>query len=199
MTDRSCLFNWHYKVNPREVNIITTQELERLADTYGDSIYGFCLHLTGRPEYADDLYQDTFLKALEIQHKIKMSGSDQDWLSAKNYIIGIAIRLWKKTITRKRKWGYNTSLDDCREYLVYPDECIEQIEKKELYDYLYQVTGRLPDKLRVVIYTHYFLEMSIEEIASLLHIPKGTVKSRLYLARKNIAKRMEEMGYEISI
>ena len=51
----------------------------------------------------------------------------------------------------------------------------------------------------MVIYTHYFLEMSIEEIASLLHIPKGTVKSRLYLAHKNIAERMEEMGYEISI
>lgn len=75
MTDQSCLFNWHYKVKPREVNVITTQ-------------------------------------ALGIQHKIKMSGSDQDWLSAKNYIIDIAIRLWKKIITGKRKWGYNTSLEN---------------------------------------------------------------------------------------
>lgn len=183
----------------KEVDTITTQELERLANTYGDSIYGFCLHLTGCPEYADDLYQDTFLKALEIQHKIKMSGSDQDWLSAKNYIIGIAIRLWKKTITRKRKSAYDISLDDCMEYLTYPNECMAQIEKKELYDYLYQAAGKLPDKLKVVIHMHYFLEMSIEEIASVLHIPKGTVKSRLYSARKNIAKRMEEMGYEISI
>ena len=75
--------------NTEEVMTITTQELEQLAHTYGDSIYGFCLHLTGCPEYADDLYQDTFLKAIEIRHKIKISASGQDWLSAKNYVIGI--------------------------------------------------------------------------------------------------------------
>lgn len=79
--------------------------MENLAHTYGDSIYGFCLHLTGRPEYADDLYQDTFLKAIEIRHKIKLSGSEQDWLSAKNYVIGIAIRLWKKTVSKSTRQG----------------------------------------------------------------------------------------------
>ena len=178
---------------------MTTEELEQLAHTYGDSIYGFCLHLTGYPEYADDLYQDTFLKAIEVQHKIKMSGSEQDWLSAKNYIIGIAIRLWKKTISKERKRAYDITLEDCQEYLAYPDKLTSQIEKKELYDHLYQTTGKLPDKLKLVIYMHYFLEMSTEEIASILHLPKGTVKSRLFCARKQIAKGMEEMGYEISI
>lgn len=84
-----------------EVINITTQELEQLAHKDGDSIYGFCLHLTGNSEYADDLYQDTFLKAIEIRQKIKMSGSEKDWLSAKNYVIGIAIRLWKKTISKR--------------------------------------------------------------------------------------------------
>lgn len=178
---------------------INTQELENLAHRYGDSIYGFCLHLTGSPEYADDLYQDTFLKAIEIQHKIKLSGSEQDWQSAKNYVIGIAIRLWKKTVSKKGKRAYDMALEDCQEYLVYPDELVSQIEKKELYHHLYQITGKLPDKLKAVIYMHYFLEMNLEEIASVLHIPKGTVKSRLFLARKQIAKEMEEMGYEISI
>ncbi|MDE6853171.1 MAG: hypothetical protein K2J67_11935, partial [Lachnospiraceae bacterium] len=125
----------------REVITVTTQELEQLAHTYGDSIYGFCLHLTGCPEYADDLYQDTFLKAIEIQQKIKMSGSEQDWLSAKNYIIGIAIRLWKKTVSRKGKRPYDMALDDCLEYLTFPDELASQVEKKELYYHLYQATG----------------------------------------------------------
>lgn len=185
--------------NMREVMTITTQELEQLAYTYGDSIYGFCLHLTGCPEYADDLYQDTFLKAIEIRHKIKIPASQQDWLSAKNYVIGIAIRLWKKTVSKKGKRGNDIALEDCLEYLVYPDELASQLEKKELYHHLYQITGKLPDKLKVVVYLHYFLEMSLEEIASILHIPKGTVKSRLFLARKQIAKEMEEMGYEISI
>ncbi|MDE6566539.1 MAG: RNA polymerase sigma factor [Lachnospiraceae bacterium] len=178
---------------------ITTQELEQLANTYGDSIYGFCLHLTGHPEYAEDLYQDTFLKAIEIRHKIKTPSSEQDWLSAKNYVIGIAIRLWKKTISKKGKHAYDITLEDCQKYLVYPDELASQMEKKELYHQLYRITGNLPDKLKIVIHMHYFLEMNLEEIASVLRIPKGTVKSRLFLARKQISKEMEEMGYEISI
>ena len=188
-----------HQTNCREVIDITTQELEQLAHTYGDSIYGFCLHLTGHPEYADDLYQDTFLRAIEVRQKIKMSDSEQDWLSAKNYVIGIAIRLWKKTISKQGKRAYDITLEDCQEYLAYPDELASQMEKKELYNHLYRITGKLPDKLRLVIHMHYFLEMSIEEIASILHIPKGTVKSRLFLARKQITKGMEEMGYEISI
>ena len=188
-----------HQINCREVIDITTQELEQLAQTYGDSIYGFCLHLTGRPEYADDLYQDTFLKAIELRQKIKMSGSEQDLLSAKNYVIGIAIRLWKKTISKQGKRAYDIALEECEEYLAYPDELASQIEKKELYDHLYRIIGKLPDKLRLVVHMHYFLEMNMGEIASILHIPKGTVKSRLFLARKQIAKGMEEMGYEISI
>ena len=59
--------------------------------------------------------------------------------------------------------------------------------------------GKLPEKLKLVIDMHYFGEMTIEDIASVLHIPKGTVKSRLFLARKQLQKEMEEMGYEISI
>lgn len=188
-----------HQMNCREVIDITTQELEQLAQTYGDSIYGFCLHLTGRPEYADDLYQDTFLKAIEVRQKIKMSGSEQDLLSAKNYVIGIAIRLWKKTLSKQGKRAYDIVLEECEEYLAYPDELASQIEKKEVYDHLYRITGKLPDKLRLVVHMHYFLEMNLEEIASILHIPKGTVKSRLFSARKQIAKGMEEMGYEISI
>ncbi len=194
----SCVVSYH-QADYREVIDITIQELEQLACTYGDSIYGFCLHLTGRTEYADDLYQDTFLKAIEVRQKIKMSGSEQDWLSAKNYVIGIAIRLWKKTISKQGKRAYDMTLEDCSEYLAYPGELASQVEKKELYHHLYQITEKLPDKLKLVIHMHYFLEMSIEEIASVLHIPKGTVKSRLFLARKQIAKGMEEMGYEISI
>lgn len=97
---------------------MTTKELEQLLDRYGDSIYGFCLHLTGCKEQADDLYQDTFLKAIEVRQKIKLSNMEQDLTAAKNYIIGIAIRLWKKTLTKKMKRGQDVSLEDYLDCLV---------------------------------------------------------------------------------
>ena len=47
-----------------------------------------------------------------------------------------------------------------------------------------------------VIEMRYYQKMSIEEIAAVLHIPKGTVKSRLHAARTIIKKKMEDYGYE---
>lgn len=176
---------------------MTTKELEQLLDQYGDSIYGFCLHLTGCKEQADDLYQDTFLKAIEVRQKIKLSNMEQDLLAAKNYIIGIAIRLWKKTLTRSKKMAHDVSLEDYLEYFINPEDVALQVEKRELYFHLYKVVKGLPDKLRIVVYMYYSLEMGIRDIAEALHIPQGTVKSRLYVAREKIAQEMEEMGYEI--
>ena len=110
---------------------MTTKELEQLLDRYGDSIYGFCLHLTGCKEQADDLYQDTFLKTIEIQPKIKLSNMEQDLLAAKNYIIGIAISLWKKTLTKNKRSVQVVSLEDYLEYFVNPEDVAVQTEKRE--------------------------------------------------------------------
>lgn len=43
---------------------------------------------------------------------------------------------------------------------------------------------------------YYSAEMSLEEIADALNIPKGTIKSRLHIARTIIGKKLEEHGYE---
>lgn len=117
---------------------MTTKELEQLLDRYGDSIYGFCLHLTGCKEQADDLYQDTFLKTIEIQPKIKLSNMEQDLLAAKNYIIGIAIRIWKKTLTKNKRTVQDVSLEEYLEYFVNPEDVAVQTEKRKL---LSKLTG----------------------------------------------------------
>ncbi len=50
---------------------MTKQELEMCIDEYGKDIYSFCKHLTNNPLEADDLYQDTFLMAIELKEKIE--------------------------------------------------------------------------------------------------------------------------------
>ena len=49
----------------------------------------------------------------------------------------------------------------------------------------------LPEKYRVVVLLYYMEELPLEQIASLLHIPSGTVKSRLYQARKLLRQQLE--------
>ena len=49
----------------------------------------------------------------------------------------------------------------------------------------------LPDKYRVVVLLYYMEELSVAQIASLLHVPGGTVKSRLHQARKLLRQQLE--------
>ena len=59
-----------------------------------------------------------------------------------------------------------------------------------------EIVKILPQKYRVVIHLFYYEQLSVEEIASGLHIPEGTVKSRLHKARALLRKRLEAYGYE---
>ena len=68
-------------------------ELEMCIAEYGKDLYSFCCYLTYSKMEADDLYQDTFVKVIELG-KIDVSNNP------KSYLLSIAVRLWKN---RKRK------------------------------------------------------------------------------------------------
>lgn len=52
---------------------------------------------------------------------------------------------------------------------------------------------KLPDKMKVTVLLYYMEERSVEQIADILQIPRGTVKSRLHKARKRLEKELEYM------
>ena len=76
---------------------MTMKELEMCIEVYGRDIYTFCVWLAKNQEYADDLYQDTFLTAIEVIDRID---SEENM---KSYLLSISIHIWKN---RKRKWAW---------------------------------------------------------------------------------------------
>lgn len=70
-------------------------DIEKLFEEYSDCIYRFCCNIADNLYEAEDLFQDTFLKAMEIEAKV-MAAENK-----KSYLIGIAIKL-EKTIGGKR-------------------------------------------------------------------------------------------------
>lgn len=74
---------------------MTKEELGQLISEHGSSLYSFCCNLTGCRQDADDLYQDTFLKAFELSGRVDVNQNP------KSYIMGIALRLWQNE-RRKR-------------------------------------------------------------------------------------------------
>lgn len=64
---------------------MTPLQIEKLISLYGNGIYGFCYHLAGSVELAEDLYQETMLKTIELKNKIKCrDDSEEELLIARN-------------------------------------------------------------------------------------------------------------------
>ena len=177
--------------------------IQLLIDTVGDDLYRFCCRLTRNRMDADDLYQDTFLKALEQQRRLDPV-SDREQAEAirrnRNFLMGIAANLWKNQWRKKKKEAKNLSME-FDEFLEIPlsdgEDIQANLERKEIQTRLTMHIRNLPEKLKTVIYLYYAAEMQTEEIADTLHIPRGTVKSRLYLAREKLKNSLEGDGYEI--
>ncbi len=172
---------------------MTKQELETCINEYGKEIYSFCRHLACNLQEADDLYQDTFLKAMELDEKI-------DWKqNPKSYLLSIALRIWKN---RKRKFAWRKRIADVcpideageaklsglRE--LSPEEQFLGSEETRL---VRQAVDRLPERFRIIVLLFYMEELSTDQVASLLKIPAGTVKSRLYRARKILQTELEDV------
>ena len=174
---------------------MTVKEVENLVFEYGDDIYRFCCHLTSNRDYADELYQETFLKAVQLSNKLDLAGN------VKSYLMGISINLWKNYIHKKARRNAILPESDYEEQIgkitVTTNDILEDVVEKELINEMRKVVNNLNEKQKIVFILYYAEEFSINEISQMLHIPKGTVKSRLAKARDILRKEMEAKGYEI--
>lgn len=172
---------------------MTKQELEMFIDEYGKDIYSFCKHLTNNLQEADDLYQDTFLTAVEIKEKIDYDNNP------KSYLLSIALRIWKN---KKRKFAWRKRIADVRSIADERDAGMgestemsleERITGKEKDEAIRMAVNRLPEKLKIVVLLFYMEDLSTAQIAEAVKIPAGTVLSRLHQARKVLKKELEDV------
>lgn len=166
-------------------------EAEICIRQYGRDLYSFCRYLTKSGSEADDLYQDTFLKAMELPVPLNMDANP------KSYLLAIAVGLWKnkrkKMIRRQRIAAVRPMGEAEEEYLA--DEAARNPEQellmKEQIRAVRRAVEALTDRSRPVVLLYYMEDRSVEDIARILRIPKGTVKSRLHQARKALKKELE--------
>ena len=178
-----------------ELKAMTIQELERLIALYGKDIFSFCAHLTGSRQEAEELYQETFLRAVERMEDIREDGNQ------KSYILSVALNLWKN---RRRKFAWRQRIapeqglpceggDPEAETAT---DALSELLKEERRLTVREAVRRLPDRYRIPVLLYYMEELPVAEIAGAMGIPEGTVKSRLSAARKLLKKELEGYFYE---
>ena len=149
---------------------------DALVQEHYAAIYRLLLHLTRRVHDAEDLAQQTFVRALRNLDKLR------DDLPARSWLYAIAYREflnWR----RRRLWLPLTADRTA------PGDAFARVADS---DALLMALAKVKPDGRVVFLLHYVEEQSIQEIAKLLNIPEGTVKSRLHSARAGLKDLLTE-------
>lgn len=171
---------------------MNAEEIENLVDTCSDAVYGFCKRLAGSADEADELYQQTFLKAIENAEKIDSANNP------KAFLISVAISIRKNNM-RKLAWRFriaptvHISEAETLNDITDTELCAIDNEEKQT---VFKIVNSLNEKYKLPLLLHYNANFSIEEIAKACKCPKGTVKSRLHHARQLVKHELEVRGYD---
>lgn len=172
---------------------MTYAELDDILSQSGRTIYSFCLYLAGNSADADDLYQETCLRATALCLNIRAEQNP------KAFLIQIAAGIWKNHLRKAHRrqrlapLSPPESAEDAPSQEKSPESLLLQQEEVRL---LRQAAEKLSPKLRLPLYMYYTAELSLKEISAILHIPVSTVKSRLWRAKKELKRNLEVHGYE---
>lgn len=129
---------------------------------------------------AEDVAQDAFAKAYRSFKQLRDRDRFRAWLVRMTW--RLAIDRWRSDRRRTaREQSWETNSTPSSEDLTLSRERAEQ---------LWQAIDALPEKLRVVVVLSAIQEHDVNSVAKLLDLPEGTVKSRLYLARKGLAESL---------
>ncbi len=174
------------------------QALEELVRRYRGLIFNLIFRMVGNREEAEDLVQETFVKAFRSLHSFNDEFAFSTWLYkiASNHTIDLL----------RRKRLQLLSLDEpvrTREGEVsreYPDENFNperSLITSESTQIIFNAIEALPEKYRIIITLRHKEEKSYEEISRILKVPIGTVKARLFRARELLREKLKKSGLQI--
>ncbi|MDE7478813.1 MAG: RNA polymerase sigma factor [Lachnospiraceae bacterium] len=166
------------------------EELENYIYTYGKDIYSFCCCVTRSRQEADDLYQETFLKLYEMGDELVIR------TNPKSFLMGVAFNLYRndkrKLSVRQRIIGVSVSIDASSEDIPFVgQETEDMVISREECQIIRKAVAKLPDKYRIPILLYYMEELSQADIAAMMRISEGAVKSRLHRAKKILKEQLE--------
>ena len=159
---------------------------EILYKRYSSSVFRTIQAVVRNRSTAEDVLQESFVRAYKNLHRV-----DQSVDSLAPWLHRIALNLSYNKVNRKSRlfFGLELVADLLESSRLTPDRVAEQDELKRA---VWDAIAKLDDRYRVVVVLYYLEELSLTEISQRLQIPKGTVKSRLFYARKSLRHALND-------
>ena len=181
-----------------------TKEFETAALEHIDSLFNFGMRMTGNTEAAEDLVQETYLKVHRFSHTFKDGSNLKAWLF--KILRNTFINTYRKKIKEPKLVHY----DEVEDFYLFnkiktakKEGDYVSGESSDVYEFLEDevknAVNSLPLAFREVVLYSDIEDLSYGEISEIVECPIGTVKSRLFRARKLLQKSLwnyaNERGY----
>ncbi|HEY5653198.1 MAG TPA: sigma-70 family RNA polymerase sigma factor [Pontiella sp.] len=167
---------------------------DQLVERYHGKIYGLTYNMTSNREDAEDLTQEVFVKAFDALPRFKGKSSFYTWL----YRIAVNKTInYRKKRNRKRalsldQFDQEVKTDDVYHDLTSKGSPLRNISLSELQLKLNEALQRLSEKHRTVVIMHDMQGIPHDEIAKVVGASVGTVRSRLFYARRQMQAELSE-------
>jgi RNA polymerase sigma-70 factor, ECF subfamily len=168
------------------------QAFAALVERYQRDLYHFLLRFTGNRASADDVFQEAFIQVFQSASQFEQGRTFRPWLFT---IAANKARDHLRSRARKHAAPLQATIDPHhdggQEYMdllrSVESSPTERLEHEELQHLVQKSIQRLPEHLREVLVLAYFNQIPYKQIAEVLNVPLGTVKSRLHTAVEQFA------------
>jgi RNA polymerase sigma-70 factor (ECF subfamily) len=183
-------------VSPEQMEVFNKELMPQI-----NALYNFAYHLTYNEEDANDLVQETYMKAYRFIDKYIAGTNAKAWLF--KILKNAFINQYRKKIKKPTTLDFDDVIlkheaEDGR--YTGSDNFHEQILEQMMGDEITIAINALPIDFKTIILLSDIEEFSYEEIAKIIDIPIGTVRSRLHRARnllkEKLKKYAESLGYQ---
>ena len=165
-----------------------------LVSRHQDYVYNSVVHLVGSDEEADDVAQDVFVKAYGSLSSFKERSQFKTWLYG--IMLNTVRSLWRRRSRSKlvSLEASRTGEEGGRHNPSSPEDGpVELAARAERIRAVKDAIGRLDEGLKEIIVLRDIEQLSYEELAEVLEVPLGTVKSRLFKARSSLKGKLEHL------
>ena len=157
-------------------------------DRFGQKVYSVAYHFTLNREDAEELSQEIFLKTFENLHRYDGTFPLVAWLLSLSR--NLCIDRYRR---RKREKSFRFVSDDAvLPLLKSDDDPATAALRKERTQMLFAALAEIPEDLAEILILRDLNGLAYEEIGKALDLPDGTVKSRLFRARAEVARKIRE-------
>ncbi|MCE1165516.1 MAG: sigma-70 family RNA polymerase sigma factor [Bacteroidetes bacterium] len=178
------------------------EEFKKEAIPHIGLLYNYAYKMTGNSDDADDLLQETYLRAYRFFHKFEKGTNCKAWLF--RIMKNLFINNYRKTQKTPGQVDYDeieNFFETIKSERLDTADLQEKVFNNLLDDEVTRALNSLQDDFKTVIILCDLEGLSYEEIADFVQCPIGTVRSRLHRARKLLAHKLykyaKEKGYDV--